>query len=96
LRTSSLVGQVPYRSDGGAIYIEKTLKASLQDNSYRDLLAKSGGALYVSVDSNSKNALEQTFASRVKPNLTFKRETFINCQSEFLGGAVFMEDPFDA
>ena len=91
------VSSLPFRVDGGGVYIEQTSRVDISTNNiFKDLTGRTGGCLYIKQDRNSVTAQESTAGAYADSGITISGGTFTNCQAEFNGGAIYLENPLDA
>ena len=91
------VSSLPFRVDGGGIYIEQTSLVEISSgNIFKDLTGRTGGCLYIKQDRNSVTALDEYQGTSNSDGISIKSSSFENCEAEFDGGAIYIENPYNA
>ena len=84
---------MPYRSDGGGVYIEQTAKVIIDGTNFTDLNGRYGGALYINQDRLTTTSLTLGLNYNSLRIYSFTDIKFENCHAEFDGGAVWVKNP---
>ena len=89
----SLSPSLPYRSDGGGVYIEQTAKVIIDESDFVNLHGRYGGAIYINQERLTTTALTKSLGYPSLRIYSFTDLRFTNCSAEFDGGAIYAKNP---
>lgn len=89
----SVVTEIPFRVDGGGMYIENTLRVDFDGTNRFDVLrGKYGGAIYLKNEPNARNALRAKAGTSFAQGIFITSVTIENCEATY-GGAIYADSP---